>query len=151
MRVLREANSRASDAVPVLPRGRPAGAIVAPDGTQWTRTYAPRAALHASGGSCLLLCRWIRRAAVASGSDPAPGRKVPSAAAVPGWSGPDSLRVFLAHQIVKPYPFIPCLLVAVCSPVRTASVTDWGSTGLLMRIPCKTLWPTEVEVRSGSL
>src|SRR2546426_7027272 len=101
MRLLWKAHGRASDPVPVLPRGRPAGAIDSPFGAQRPPADTPRFAVHASGGGNLLLCRGIRRAAVASGSDPARGRKLPSAAVVPGRSGPYSLRTLLAFQILS--------------------------------------------------
>src|SRR5437899_5933249 len=77
MRLLWKAHGRASDPVPVLPRGRPAGAIDSPFGAQRSPADAPRSAVHASGGGNLLLCCGIRRAAVASDSDPARGRKLP--------------------------------------------------------------------------
>src|SRR3981189_469210 len=100
MRLLRKAHGCASDPVPVLPRGRSAGAIDSPFGARRPPADTPRSAIHAAWGRDLLLRRRIQCAAVGSRASYACGDQLPVASGYSRGPRPDSLRILLAHQIL---------------------------------------------------
>src|SRR5258708_553505 len=75
LRILRQANGGASDAVPLLPRGGSAGAIVATYGTGRAAPDSPRPSLYASRGrDPLFRCR-LRRSLSDSSASPRPATR----------------------------------------------------------------------------
>src|SRR5260370_38988157 len=86
LRILRQANGGASNAVPLLPRGGSAGAIVATYGTGRAAPDSPRPSLYASRGrDPLFRCRG-RRSLSDSSASPRPATRdaIPHAADFPG-------------------------------------------------------------------
>src|SRR5258708_4677190 len=102
LRILRQANGGASDAVPLLPRGGSAGAIVATYGTDRARPVPPRPSLYpARGRDPLFRCR-VGRSLSDSSASPRPATRdaIPHAADFPGRPWFDSLRLLSPNSIL---------------------------------------------------
>src|SRR5216684_3562177 len=102
LRILRQANGGASDAVPLLPRGGSAGAIVATYGTGRAAPDSPRPSLYASRGRDPQFPYRLRRSLSDSSASPRPATRdaVPHAADFPRRPWIDSLRLLSPNSIL---------------------------------------------------
>src|SRR5207244_7050078 len=112
LRMLRQVYGGAFNPVPLLPRGRSAGAIVSPRGTERAGTDSSRPSLYAPRRRDSLFCRRVRQShsgPFASGR-PSTDNAIPHPAAFPRRPGGGILLP------LSPLQLLVCLPPVACGP-----------------------------------